>query len=123
MNDTDTTQPQTNASMQEYLSALAVEWGIDLLSPEEQEEFFGDMADALFESVLLQATTQLADADLDAFNTLVERASADTSNAAHQEAVLSFLKLKIPNLDEIVRAEAQDLKARFDAVRKEIERP
>lgn len=109
-----------NNALQEYILTMLQEWGLDLLPEEEQEDFLGDIADALFESVLLQATTQLGDADLDALNTLIDRAAADANNEAHQDAIISFLKLKIPNLDDIIRAEAQDLKARYDAILKEV---
>lgn len=100
---------------------LVEELGIELLSQEEQEELLGDMADALLESVLLHAVTLLSDEDRDALSVLVDRATSAEDSEDHQEAVLSFLKLKIPNFDDIVRAQAQDLKARYDAVRQEVE--
>ncbi len=120
MNDTNATQQQTDTNIQDYLSDIATQWGIDLLSPEEQEEFLGDLADALYESVLLDVAVQLSDTDRDALTTLIERASADTDNDAHQEAVFSFLKLKVPNLNEIIKFEAEKLKQEYLALQEQV---
>ncbi len=99
---------------------LIDEFGIDMLSEEEQEEFLGDVADALYESVLLDVAVQLSDTDRDALTTLIERASADVDNDAHQEAVFSFLKLKVPNLDDIIRFEAEKLKQNYLALKEQV---
>lgn len=108
--------------MQDYLADFIDEFGLDMLSEEEQEAFLGDLADALYESVLLDVAVQLSDADRDALTTLIERAtsSTETNNEAHQEAVFSFLKLKVPNLDDIIKFEADKLKQEYLALQEQV---
>jgi hypothetical protein len=120
-NDASTNDINTN-NMQDYLADFIDEFGLDMLSEEEQEAFLGDLADALYESVLLDVAVQLSDADRDALTTLIERAtsSTETNNEAHQEAVFSFLKLKVPNLDEIIKFEAEKLKQEYLALQEQV---
>ena len=120
-NDTSTNDIDTN-DMQDYLADFIDEFGLDMLSEEEQEAFLGDLADALYESVLLDVAVQLSDADRDALTTLIERAtsSTETNNEAHQEAVFSFLKLKVPNLDDIIKFEADKLKQEYLALQEQV---
>jgi hypothetical protein len=106
--------------MQDYLVDFIDEFGLDLLPAEQQEEFLGDVADALYESVLLDVAVQLSDADRDALTTLIERASTGADNDAHQEAVFSFLKLKVPNLDDIIKFEADKLKQNYLALQAQV---
>lgn len=117
MNDETSTNDPQNPILD-----LVNEFGIDLLSEEEQEAFLGDLADALYESVLLDVAVQLSDADRDALTTLIERAtsSTETNNEAHQEAVFSFLKLKVPNLDDIIKFEADKLKQEYLALQEQV---
>jgi hypothetical protein len=115
MNDETSTNDINNPILD-----LIDEFGIDMLSEEEQEEFLGDLADALYESVLLDVAVQLSDADRDALTTLIERASTGADNDAHQEAVFSFLKLKVPNLDDIIKFEADKLKQNYLALQAQV---
>ena len=115
MND----ETSTN-NMHDYLADLIDEMGLDALSEEEQEEFLGDLADALYESVLLDVAVQLSDTDRDALTTLIERASKDQASETDQEAVFSFLQLKVPNLDDIIQFEADKLKQAYLSLKEQV---
>lgn len=78
--------------------------GIDTLPEKEQEEMLLSIGKIIFQSVLIRVMDELDEKGKDEFEKLLEEKAND------EEAILNFLRLKIPNLDEIVNEEVAKFK-------------
>ena len=89
-----------NILSQNIISAL----GIGSLPPEKQEEILESFGNIIFQAVLIRLMTELDEAGKDEFVKLLENSNGE------DDAVLNFLKEKLPNLDEIVAQEVAKIK-------------
>ena len=73
--------------------------GMDQLSPEKQEEMLLTIGRLIFQGVIIRVMGLLSEKDKDEFDKLL------TERIEDEEAVLNFLKSKIPNLEELINEE------------------
>ena len=73
--------------------------GMDQLSPEKQEEMLLTIGRLIFQGVIIRVMSLLSEKDKDEFDKLL------TEKIEDEEAVLNFLKSKIPNLEELINEE------------------
>ncbi|MDP3014995.1 MAG: DUF5663 domain-containing protein [bacterium] len=78
--------------------------GLDKLSEKEQEESLLSIGRIIFQSVLIRVMEELDEAGKDEFEKILEEKPND------EEAILNFLRSKLPNLDEIVDEEVAKFK-------------
>lgn len=78
--------------------------GIDNLPQKEQEETLLSIGRIIFQSVLIRVMEELDDKGKDEFEKIL------TENPNDEEAILNFLRSKLPNLDEIVNEEVVKFK-------------
>lgn len=86
--------------------------GIDRLPEREQEEAILRAGRIIFQAVLLRAIEGLDESDEQELDKLL------TASPRDEERVLDFFKSKIPNLDEIVREEAERFRDEIGAALK-----
>lgn len=97
--------------MDKYLKAnLITELGIDKLPPERQAELLLKIGDTIYKAVMTRVVEELSDEDRTAFDRLLDEKPADAGRQDDEEAVFSFLRSKLPNLDEIVNEEIAEFK-------------
>ena len=85
--------------------------GIDSLPEKEQEEALLTVGDIIFKGIIIKAMDLLSEADKDEFEKVLEK--------SEENAVLDFLKSKIPNLDDLVKEEIAMFKqSSLDLMRK-----
>lgn len=80
------------------------ELGLDRLPQTEIEEILLRVGKIIFQSVMIRVLEELDDSVKDEFDALLSQKPDD------QEAVLQFLRSKLPNLDDIVNEEVQKFK-------------
>jgi hypothetical protein len=80
------------------------ELGLDKLPEKEQEETLLNMGKIIFQSVLIRTMEELDDKGKDEF----EKILSEKSN--NEEAIMSFLRSKLPNLNKIVDDEVSKFK-------------
>jgi hypothetical protein len=80
------------------------ELGLDKLPEKEQEETLLNMGKIIFQSVLIRTMEELDDKGKDEF----EKILSEKSN--NEEAIMSFLCSKLPNLNKIVDDEVSKFK-------------
>lgn len=73
--------------------------GIHNLPKEEQEEMYIQFGTVIYTEVLTRAMDMLEEKDLDVLNNLIKE-------NPDPEALITFLSIKIPNLDEIIKEES-----------------
>lgn len=78
--------------------------GISALPQEEQEEAMTRIGNIIFQGVLIRIIEVMSDSDKDEFEKVLSEKNGES------EAVLEFLRLKIPNLNEIVNEEVAKFK-------------
>lgn len=78
--------------------------GLDKLPPEKQEETILTIGRLIFQGVVIRVMSLLGEKDKDEFDKLLSEKIED------EEAVLNFLKSKIPNLEELVNEEVAKFK-------------
>lgn len=78
--------------------------GLDKLPAKEQEEALLSIGRIIFQSVLIRTMEELDEAGKDEFEKILSEKPND------EEAILSFLQKKIPNLNEIVNEEVAKFK-------------
>lgn len=83
---------------------LVTELGLDVLPPERQKEALLKIGEIINQRIIVKVLEELSETDKDAFDALL----GDKAN--DQDAVLAFLKSKIPNLDGLVAKEIADFK-------------
>jgi len=74
---------------------ILTEFGLDKLSPEDQEIALKQLGDVIFQKVSLKVVELLPPTDLDEFNKILQVPE-------ESEAALEFLKTKIPNFATVV---------------------
>lgn len=80
------------------------ELGLDTLSPEDQEEAILNIGRIIFQGVLIKVMGEMSEKDKDEFEKIL------TEKPDDEDAILEFLKSKIPNLDEVVNEEVAKFK-------------
>lgn len=80
------------------------ELGLDNLSEKEQEETLLSIGKIIFQSVLIRTMEELDDKSKDEFEKILSEKPND------EEAILSFLQKKLPNLNDIVNDEVSKFK-------------
>jgi hypothetical protein len=80
------------------------ELGLDKLPEKEQEETLLNMGKIIFQSVLIRTMEELDDKGKDEF----EKILSEKPN--NEEAIMSFLRSKLPNLNKIVDDEVSKFK-------------
>lgn len=78
--------------------------GLDKLPQNEQEEALLTIGKLIYQGVLIRVMNELSEKDKDEFDKLL------TEKVDDQEAVLNFLKSKIPHLDDLVNEEIANFK-------------
>ena len=78
--------------------------GMDQLPPEKQEEMLLTIGRLIFQGVIIRVMSLLSEKDKDEFDKLL------TEKIEDEEAVLNFLKSKIPNLEELINEEVVSFK-------------
>lgn len=78
--------------------------GLDKLSEKEQEETLLSVGRIIFQSVMIRVMEELDEAGKDEFEKIL------TEKPNDEEAILNFLRSKLPNLDEIVNEEVAKFK-------------
>lgn len=89
--------------------------GISALPQEEQEEAMTRIGNIIFQGVLIRIIEVMSDSDKDEFEKVLSEKNGES------EAVLEFLRLKIPNLNEIVDEEVAKFKQESVEFMKNIE--
>ncbi len=77
--------------------------GLELLSPEQQEEALISIGQIIFQAVIIRVLDILSDEEKDDFEKLLAGNSSE-------EMILNFLKSKIEDLDEIIKEEVENFK-------------
>jgi len=77
--------------------------GISSLPPEEQKEAMEKLGAIVYQEVMLRVLDDMNDADKSAFESLIEK-------NPDPEAMFAFLKEKVPNIEEIVKEEAESIR-------------
>lgn len=77
--------------------------GINTLPVEKQKEAMERLGAIVYQEVMLRALDILSEADKDEFEKLIEK-------DPNPEKMFGFLSEKIPNLEEIVKEEAENLR-------------
>jgi hypothetical protein len=90
------------------------ELGIDTLPEKKQEEILLRIGKIIFQAVLIRVMERLNSKEKDEFTELLVKKPND------EEAILGFLKSKIPDLDEIVNEEVATFKREVVNFAKEI---
>ena len=80
------------------------ELGLDTLSPEDQEEAILNIGRIIFQGVLIKVMGEMSEKEKDEFEKIL------TEKPDDEDAILEFLKSKIPNLDEVVNEEVAKFK-------------
>ena len=80
------------------------ELGIDVLPEKEQEEILQGLGKIIFQSVLLRVMDELTEKEKDSFEKIL------TEKPNDEEAILTFLKAKVSNLDEIIKEVVSKIK-------------
>lgn len=80
------------------------ELGLDTLPEKEQEQALLDIGRIIFQSVLIRVMEELDDKGKDEFEKIL------TEKPNDEEAILGFLQLKLPNLNDIVQEEVAKFK-------------
>ena len=78
--------------------------GLDKLPEKEQEEALLTIGSIIFQAVLIKVMEELTEKEKDQFEKLL------TEKPDDEEAILGFLKAKVPNLNEIVNEEVAKFK-------------
>ncbi|MCF7845578.1 MAG: DUF5663 domain-containing protein [Candidatus Pacebacteria bacterium] len=78
--------------------------GLDSLPEEEQKEAFLKIGEIIFSGVLSRVLDELSDEEASEFEKIISEKPDD------EEAVMGFMKAKVPNLDEIVNEEIAKFK-------------
>lgn len=78
--------------------------GLENLSEKEQEETLLSIGRIIFQSVIIKVIEELDEAGKDEFEKILAEKPND------EEAILNFLRSKLPNLDEIVNDEVSKFK-------------
>lgn len=78
--------------------------GLDSLPEEEQKEAFLKIGEIIFSGVLSRVLDELSDEEASEFEKIISETPDD------EEAVMNFMKAKVPNLDEIVNEEITKFK-------------
>jgi succinate dehydrogenase flavin-adding protein (antitoxin of CptAB toxin-antitoxin module) len=78
--------------------------GLDSLPEEEQKEAFLKIGEIIFSGVLSRVLDELSDEEASEFEKIISETPDD------EEAVMGFMKAKVPNLDEIVNEEITKFK-------------
>ncbi len=92
---------------------IVVTLGINMLPVENQKEAMERLGAIVYQEVMLRALDILTEEDKDAFEKIIEKDS-------NPETLFGFLSEKIPNLDEIVREEAENLRKESSDIMSEI---
>ncbi len=87
--------------------------GINNLPVEQQKEAMERLGAIVYQEVMLRVLDILSEEDKDAFEKLIEKDS-------NPESMFAFLSEKVPNLDEIVREEAEKLREESAEIMSEI---
>ncbi|HUY69710.1 MAG TPA: hypothetical protein VMU70_01670 [Candidatus Tyrphobacter sp.] len=78
--------------------------GLELLTPDQQEDALDKIGRLIYQGTLERALERLSDSDLDEFEKNFSGDNADP------EAVMRFLKDKIPDLDRLTEEEVKDFR-------------
>ena len=87
--------------------------GINNLPVEQQKEAMERLGAIVYQEVMLRVLDILSEEDKDAFEKLIEKDS-------NPESMFAFLSEKVPNLDEIVKEEAEKLREESAEIMSEI---
>jgi hypothetical protein len=90
--------------------------GIDKLPEDEQERILLNIGKIIFQLVMIRVLEELNENDKGEFEKILNEKPND------EEAILNFLKSKIPNLDEIVNEEIAKFKEESLDFMKELEK-
>lgn len=79
--------------------------GLDPLTmaPEEQQALLERVGTLIYQAVLIRVMEVLSDEDVEEFEKLLD-------TGADQDKIFSFLRIKVMNLDDIIREEAAKFK-------------
>lgn len=83
---------------------LVKEWGIENLSPAEQEDAVLKLGLTLYQAILVRSLDILSGKDQDELDTILD------NDETTPEAVVAFLEKKIPTFQELLVEEKNNLK-------------
>jgi hypothetical protein len=91
--------------MENTATSIIKSLGLDpsTMTPEAQQELLGKVGTLIYQAVLLRVMEVLADDTVTEFEKLVD-------SGADQDAIFTFLKSHVPNLEEIIKEESEKFK-------------
>lgn len=89
--------------------------------PQEEDELFDDIAEVIFQGVMLRVMNELPEDKQDTLSDLFDASNEDPENEEKRNAIYAFLSEQVPNFDELVQAELDAFKAEEEKAYKEIE--
>lgn len=89
--------------------------------PQEEDELFDDIAEVIFQGVMLRVMNELPEDKQDMLSDLFDASNEDPENEEKRNAIYAFLSEHVPNFDELVQAELDAFKAEEEKAYKEIE--
>lgn len=92
--------------LNELREQMVREWGLEGLTPEEQDTAIDKVGSILYQSIVLRTTELLEDAQLKEFEAFVQKQGADLQ----APAALDWLRERVPDFDRIVTEETEKLK-------------
>lgn len=87
------------------LPNLIKEFGLDTLDQKQQEEALIRIGNLIFQATLVHALGEMSEKTKTEFDAMLGEKSDD------EKAIIAFLQEKVPNLDNIMRAEIEKLRA------------
>lgn len=94
--------------------------GVHDLADESQRDLLLEVGETVFMGVMDRVRQVLAIADQETFALLLDESSADPGNAQKREAVDTFLKEKVPDLERFITEEVESFKRTQEQIYGEI---
>ncbi len=89
--------------MNPLLQKIIEEFGISTLPKEKQEEIVARIGGIIYQAVLMRVLDQMTESEQDEFDALLEK-------GALPEETFSFLKEKVPAIEQIIKEESDAFK-------------
>ena len=107
--------------MNEELTKTAIDYfDLEDASSESQEEFFAELGEIIFDSIMNKAWTELDTKKSEELNSLLEESNDNPKDEKKREAIFNYLDKHLVNLQGFVKNEVEEIQKTYKTIRDEI---